>query len=48
MTQTVAAYVIVAGAAAWIVWRMVLPVSLRTRLRMRVTGKGCGDDCGCS
>ncbi len=48
MIQTVAAYVIVAGAGAWIVWRMILPGTVRARLRARVTGKDCGDDCGCS
>lgn len=48
MIQSIAAYVIVAGAAAWLVWRMVLPATLRNRMRARVTGKDCGDDCGCS
>ncbi len=48
MIQTVAVYVIVAGAAAWVVWRMILPATIRARLRARVSGKDCGDDCGCS
>lgn len=48
MMQTVAAYIIVAAAAAWIGWRMFLPATVRRRLRTRMTGKQCGDDCGCS
>lgn len=48
MIQTIAVYVIFAVAAAWLVWRMVLPAALRNRMRVRVTGKDCGDDCGCS
>lgn len=48
MIQTVTAYVIVAGAVAWLVWRMVLPATLRKRMRARVMGKDCGGDCGCS
>ena len=49
MIQTIAAYAIVAAAAGWLVWRMVLPAALRSRLKARVSGgKDCGEDCGCS
>ncbi len=48
MIQTIAAYVIVAGAALWVIWRMILPATMRAKMRARVTGKDCGDDCGCS
>ncbi len=46
MIQTVAAYAIVALAAAVLAWRVLMPARLRARLR----GKqgDCGDDCGCS
>lgn len=47
MIQTIATYIIVAGAAMWLVWRMLLPGPVRARLRARLTGKNCGDDCGC-
>jgi hypothetical protein len=46
--QTIAAYAIVAAAAGWLVWRMLLPATVRGRLKARLGGKDCGDDCGCS
>ena len=47
MIQTLAAYAIFAIAAGWVVWRMLMPTVLRTRLKARLGGKDCGDDCGC-
>ncbi len=47
MIQTIAAYAIVAAAAAWLVWRMLLPATVKGRLKARLGGKNCGDDCGC-
>lgn len=52
--QTLAAYAAVAVAAAWVVWSVVLPRSLKQKLR--TAGKkapnagkkgGCGPGCGC-
>ena len=51
MWQSLAAYLIVALAGAWVAWRVLLPGSLRARLRRAVKGPksaGCGDGCGCS
>ena len=48
MIQTIAAYAIVAAAALWLVWRMLLPATVKSRLKARLGGKDCGDDCGCS
>ena len=48
MIQTIAAYIIVAGAAVWVVWRVLLPDTIRAKMRARLSGKDCGDDCGCS
>jgi len=45
--QTIAVYVLVAAAAGWLVWRMVLPAPVKGRLKARLGGKNCGDDCGC-
>lgn len=52
MTQTLLAYGATAIAAVWVVWSVILPRSLKQRLRGRAKasgGKGgCGsDDCGC-
>jgi len=47
MIQTIAAYVIFAVAAGWLVWRMVLPAPMKGRLKVLMGGKNCGDDCGC-
>jgi hypothetical protein len=51
MWQAVAAYLIVAGAAAWVVWSVLLPRALRARIgaslrRPAATAGSCGD-CGC-
>jgi hypothetical protein len=51
----VIAYVLTAAAAAWVVWAVLLPRSLKRALKGRrkpaVTGEakggGCGDGCGC-
>lgn len=53
MIQTAVTYAIVIAATGWIVWRVLLPAALRTRLRARAAGPkspagGCGDDCGCT
>ena len=48
MIQTIATYAIVAAAAGWLVWRMILPAPVKSRLTARLGGKDCGDDCGCS
>ena len=54
MTQTLLAYGATAVAAAWVAWSVLLPRSLKQRLRGRgrvAAGKakgGCGDDCGCA
>lgn len=48
MTQTVAAYVIFAAAAGWLVWRMAIPATVKARMLARMGKKGCDDDCGCS
>ncbi len=51
MTQTLLAYGATAIAAAWVVWSVLLPRSVKQKLRGRgkaPAGKGgCGDDCGC-
>ena len=47
MIQTIAAYAILALAIGWLVWRMVLPAPMKGRLKARMGGKNCGDDCGC-
>jgi hypothetical protein len=47
MIQAIAAYAIVVVAAGWVIWRMVMPATIRTRLKARLGGKNCGDDCGC-
>lgn len=44
MVETLAVYVLVAAAAAWTVWRIVLPARVRRRLKARF-GKGGGDRC---
>ena len=57
MIQTLLAYGATAIAAAWVAWSVLLPRSLKQRLRGRgkaTAGKagagkgGCGDDCGCA
>ncbi len=49
MIQTIAAYAIFAAAAGWLVWRMVLPATVKGRLKARFGSKdGCGPDCGCA
>jgi hypothetical protein len=49
MWQSLAAYTIVAVAAAWVMWSVLVPRSWRTRLRTRVSGATASrdDDCGC-
>jgi ABC-type uncharacterized transport system permease subunit len=54
MTQTLLAYGATAIAAVWVVWSVLLPRSLKQKLRggdkaALPKGKaGCGsDDCGC-
>jgi hypothetical protein len=51
MAQAVLAYLVTAAAAAWIVWSVLLPKSLKRRLKAGKAvpaGKGgCGGDCGC-
>lgn len=47
MIQTLTAYAIFVAAAGWVIWRMLMPAALRTRLKARLGGKDCGDDCGC-
>ena len=48
MTQTIVTYCIVAIAAAWLVWTLFIPASLRNRLRGgRTSPKApdCSDGC---
>lgn len=49
MAEAAIVYGLVALAAAWTVWKLFLPRSLKARLSKRGT-KGCGDggcgDCG--
>lgn len=50
MIQTVVTYGIVALAVAWLVWTLLLPASLRERLRRGHDGAAkrasdCGDGC---
>lgn len=50
MTQTLLAYGATAVAAVWVVWSVILPRSLKQRLRggaKTKSAKACGDDCGC-
>jgi len=50
MWQAVVAYLIVAGAAAWIAWSRFLPRSWRRRVRGIFGGTGApraADPCGC-
>lgn len=51
MIQTIITYLVVAAAAIWVVWSMLLPKSLKRRLTAKKAvpaGKaGCGPDCGC-
>ena len=51
MTQTLLAYGAVLLAGAWVVWSVLLPRSLKQKLRAggKPKGKaGCGSpDCGC-
>jgi hypothetical protein len=50
MTQTIAAYVIVAAAAAFVVWRLFVPVAWKARLRALVRHRPAPpqDGCGCA
>lgn len=48
MAEGVLIALIVAAAAGWIGWTLVLPKAVRRRLRTSGPKKGgCGDDCGC-
>lgn len=51
MMQTIITYLAVAAAAVWVAWSMLLPKSLKRRLKAKRSvpaGKAdCGDDCGC-
>jgi hypothetical protein len=50
MLQTLAAYVIVAAAAAFVAWRLLLPVAWKGRLRALVRRAPAPpqDGCGCA
>lgn len=52
MVQTVIVYAIVACATLWVVWRVLLPASLRNAVRRRIaphsagaSASGCHDGC---
>ena len=51
MIETIVTYVIVASAALWVTWAVVLPARLRQRvataLHLRSAKKDCGDNCNC-
>lgn len=50
MLQALITYTIVALAALWVLWHIILPASVRQRLRparLRRQGESCSDD-GCS
>lgn len=52
MIETVAMYVIVACAALWVTWAVILPTRIRQTLaetlHLRPRGKkDCGDNCNC-
>ena len=57
MAQTAAAYLLVAAAAAWVVWSMVLPKGIKQAIRARLfrrkpaatnrAGCDCGGSGGC-
>jgi hypothetical protein len=50
MLQTLATYLIVAAAAAFVAWRLVLPAGWKARVRARVrrTPAPAQDGCGCA
>ena len=45
MAQTLVVYLIVAAAAGWVVWSVILPSALKRTLKRG--GKDCGCDGGC-
>ena len=48
MIQSLIVYAAVAVAAVWVVWSIILPRSVKQRLKGRGRPKpGCGPDCGC-
>jgi hypothetical protein len=51
MWQAVVTYLIVAGAAAWVAWHVVLPTGWRAAVRARLSradaAPGDCDDCDC-
>ena len=49
MWQSIASYLIVAAAAAWVAWSVLLPRAWRTRLRARLSGapRDAADGCAC-
>jgi hypothetical protein len=58
MAQTVLAYLLTALAAAWVIWSVLLPKSLKRAIKAPLAKRGtavagggpkpgCGDDCGC-
>lgn len=48
MLQALIAYVLVALAGAWVLWNLVLPASLRLRLRPARARRGDGLAGGCA
>ncbi len=56
MTQTLLAYLLTTVAAVWVIWSMLLPKTLKRRIKAPFAGRkavpagksgGCGDGCGC-
>jgi hypothetical protein len=52
VAQSLVVYLAVAGAAAWVVWSILLPRSVRGGLKRRLSPRrapagGKDDDCGC-
>jgi hypothetical protein len=46
VVETVLVSLIVGAAALWVVWALLLPASVKGRLRARCGGKGGCDRCG--
>ncbi|MBI3516250.1 MAG: hypothetical protein HY060_19635 [Proteobacteria bacterium] len=49
MWQNLASYLIVAAAAVWVAWSVLLPRAWRERVRTRLSGapRDGDTDCGC-
>jgi hypothetical protein len=47
MLQTLAVSAIVAAAASWLAWRLVIPAGWQARVRARWGGPGSQPGCGC-